>query len=95
MAAPTPIGAISITIPVNLNIVSARLSANASIGRRFSIREQRERHAEEHAEDDDLQHLGFSDRAGDVLGEDVEHDVLPALLSPAAESASSRRRPAA
>ena len=38
MAAPTPSGASSMTMPVNLNIVSARLSANASIGRWRSSR---------------------------------------------------------
>ena len=36
MAAPTPIGAKSITMFVNLNMVAARDSARASIGRRFS-----------------------------------------------------------
>ena len=43
IAAPTPIGAKYMTIFVNLNIVSARLSAKASIGRRFVGRHHRER----------------------------------------------------
>ena len=49
-----------------------RASAGAS-----SSGSMRQRDAEEHAEHDDLQHLRVGDRLGDVLREDVEHDVLP------------------
>ena len=77
------------TMFVNLNIVSARLSVNASIGaRRFSSVSIARADAEQHGEDDDLEHLGFGDGAGDVLGEDVEDDLLPGALAPAAPSPS-------
>ena len=43
------------------------------------LRQKRERDAEHHAEHDDLQHLAVGNRLGDVLGKDMQDDVLPRL----------------
>ena len=61
---------------VNLNIVSARLSQNASIGRRFSSADHCQRNRENQAEDHHLQHGVIGHRLGDVLGEDVQDGVF-------------------
>ena len=41
--------------------------------------QQGERDAEQHAEDDDLQHFAVGYRSRDVVGNGVENDILPRL----------------
>ena len=82
MAAPTPTGAKYITMFVNLNIVSERLSAQREHRPPLLLGEERERDPEEDAEDDDLEDLALGHRLRHVLGEDVEDDVGERLLLP-------------
>ncbi len=51
--------------------------AEAQHGRALLLVGERERHAEENREDGDLQDLAFGDAARDVLGEDVDEEVVP------------------
>jgi len=68
-------GAKSMTILVNLNITSVRLSQKASMGLRLFFRRQGQSNGKDHAEDDYLKDLAFRDCFGDVLGKDVENGV--------------------
>ena len=70
-----------ITMLVNLNIISLRLSQNASMGRRFCFADHGQRDGEDQAEDDHLQHRAVSHRLGNVLGKDVQDGVFRAELA--------------
>ena len=65
------------TMPVNLNIVSARLSANASIGRRFSSGSSASAMPKITLNTTTCRICASTTDARDVLREDVEDDVLP------------------
>ena len=77
IAAPTPMGAKYMTTLVNLNMTSLRVSTEAQDGGAFCLAEGGERDAEEDGEDGDLEDLAFGDGLGDVLGEDVQEEVVP------------------
>src|SRR6184192_1876813 len=55
-------------------MVSERLSAKAN-GAALGLRNERERHGKEDAEDDDLKHLAFGDGFGDILRKDVGDEL--------------------
>ena len=97
MAPATPMGAKSMTMLVNLNIVSERLSQKTSMGRRLSSPIKRQRDTEDDAEDHDLEHLAFGHGLGDVLREDVQdesvHFCVAAPETVAAGSVRRRREP--
>ena len=65
-----------ITMLVNLNITSLRLSQNASMGRRFCFAHHGQRNGEDQAEDHHLQHRAVGHRLRDVLREDVQDGVF-------------------
>jgi hypothetical protein len=78
-------------MPVNLNIVSARLPRRRASAA-SSPRAAGERRAEDHAEDDDLQDFAIRHRLGEVLREDVEDHVLPGARRRGRELAGVDRR---
>ena len=64
------------TMLVNLNIVSARLSQNSQHGAALLLADHGQGRGKNQAEDHDLQHRAVGHRLGDVLGEDVQDGVL-------------------
>ena len=51
------------------------------MGRRFCFAQHGQRHCEDQAEDDDLQHRAVGNRFGDVLRKDVQDRIFRAELA--------------